>query len=603
MKRTTIFNFGLAIQAFLGTLFALSIVFWGIAIAQTIIPVTPVLPVSSASSVSSVIGSGLFSPISLERNRIVYQEYEAEGGGIWSIKPDGTDPRELADHGWFPSFSPGGRKIAFSDWYDDGIWVMNADGSNPRKLTNFGTAPTWSPDESQIAFATGGRYCTNQRLWIMNADGTGLQKLSDKPGHKPHWSPNGSKILYNHPCRSEVWVIDPDGSNEKCISTRAMHASWSSNGDKIIYTSTDWRIWIMDLNGLNCRPVSQSKGLHGRMNGDGDRIVFESVDGGLIITTLSGVENRITTWGYAPDWLIGKVELPYPEKKPVFTGVGLIPWSEIADGYATTDPAYRFSVVDAPFGGILDIFGNFDHLRTAQVAKYKVLYAKWTNESTPPSTSDFQELSQAWSNYKWDPLKGKYVLYPVGLDNRGYYIIPPETEDWYLDDLLIQWDTRSFADGKYTLKLKACQASEGNVELDSKFNTLVLMIDNTQPDIAISNIYHNGAEVDSCSIVEMSSLSDPLSFKIKAWDNELHLRQYSLTAHYGDNSSVQIFQEKYVPVASNKWGGVGSRTVSFDKWPISCAYQIRLSATTRTIDGYKYLHRKEYSKHLTLTVR
>lgn len=522
------------------------------------------------------------------------------GGGIWSINPDGTDAVELSDHGWFAQYSPGGTKIAFSEWYDDGIWVMDADGSNQRKLTDFGSTPSWSPDESQIVFQTGGTDAVNRRLWIMNADGTDPIQLSDNPADFPHWSPNGSKILYNGWTPSaSIWMIESDGSGETLISEAGLGPSWSSDGTEILFTSyVDNRIWIMDADGTNLRSVSTSIGVLASMNPDGDQVVFES-SGGLIVTTLDGDETLISEVGYSPDWLVGDTSPPYPSQQPIFSGVGLVPWSEIEDGYATTAPEYFFYVVDAPFGGTLNIFGNFDHARSRRIAEYKVLFAKWDDE-IEPSPGDFQELRQSWSNYKWNPIEGEYELFSVGPDDEGIYSVPPDTEDWYLDDLLIQWKTTDFEDGKYTLKLQAFRRTGGEVWLNPSFNNLVLMIDNTRPKVEISQIFYDGEEVDTCAIVEMASPGDTLTFRITAWDNELHLRKYSLRAHYGDNQSFTITSESYVSVPSREWGGVADLDVDHSDWPTTCAYQFRLQGWTRTTDGYKYLQYKEYNKHITI---
>jgi hypothetical protein len=334
------------------------------------------------------------------------------------------------------------------------------------------------------------------------------------------------------------------------------------------------------------------------VNPDGDLVVFESSTGGLIVTTLVGVETVILEVGHSPDWLFGDTAPPYPSQ-PIFSGVGLVPWSEIEDGYATTEPEYLFYVVDAPFGGTLNIFGNFDHARSRRIARYKVLFAKWDGEFEP-SPGDFQELRQSWSNYKWNPTEGEYELFPVGPDDEGRYSVPPDTEDWYLDDLLVQWKTTDFEDGKYTLKLQAFRRLGGEVWLSPSFNQLVLMIDNTKPKVEISQIFYDGTEVDTCAIVEMASPTDPLTFRITAWDNELHLRKYFLRAHYGDNESFTITSENYTSVPSREWGGVEDLDVVYADWPETCAYQFRLQGWTRTTDGYKHLQYREYNKHITI---
>ena len=76
-----------------------------------------------------------------------------------------------------PSWSPDGRRIAFSSFRDvrdgaPGIYVMDADGKNQTKLTNDNYPnqwPTWSPDGRRIAFSSfrGVRW----DIFVMDADG------------------------------------------------------------------------------------------------------------------------------------------------------------------------------------------------------------------------------------------------------------------------------------------------------------------------------------------------------------------------------------------------------------------------------------------------
>lgn len=116
-----------------------------------------------------------------------------------------------------PSPSPapmvlgGAQRIAFISDREDGvtlqIWTMNPDGTDPRQLT-FGPGdkshPRWSPDGTKLLYAApGGRDQYGNDLGIdiyaMSADRTGEPtNLTNSPGddNEPRWSPDGSTVAF-----------------------------------------------------------------------------------------------------------------------------------------------------------------------------------------------------------------------------------------------------------------------------------------------------------------------------------------------------------------------------------------------------------------------
>ena len=203
------------------------------------------------------------------------------------------------------------------------IFVMDADGSNQRPLTKntgFCGVPVWSPDGRQIVFQCTDdveRTATERpwQLFVMNADGSGMRQLLRTASNDqvPHWSPDGKRLVF-HSNRSgvdQLYTMDAGGGPATQVTTTAAansSASWSRDGRHLIFHSErsgrpsdiyrmpagggeavrlttsgpehgvpyyspdgraitfqarsdgSWRVWLMDADGRNQRPLGASPG-------------------------------------------------------------------------------------------------------------------------------------------------------------------------------------------------------------------------------------------------------------------------------------------------------------------------------------------------------
>ncbi len=163
------------------------------------------------------------------------------------LKTLGIDQEgKLALQAW-PSWSPDGRRFAFSSTHDGNqeIYTALADGTDLVRLTQhpgLDGHPSWSPDGQKIAFATdrwGGL-----ELASIRPDGTGLTRLTTSPGldDYPVYSPDGSRLAFvsNRDGQFEIYVAASDGSGAFNLShhpLRDTFPTWTPDSRGVTFLS------------------------------------------------------------------------------------------------------------------------------------------------------------------------------------------------------------------------------------------------------------------------------------------------------------------------------------------------------------------------------
>jgi Tol biopolymer transport system component len=189
---------------------------------------------------------------------------------IWSMRPDGSDQREVtapvAGRVERPgSFSPDGAWLAFTRGRDSeleqarlrtsqAVWVMRPDGSDQHKLADRAQDPAFSPDARRIAFASdrdrngrlnyGDRAFFANDLYVMSSDGSSPRRLTRTNALNeqiPAWMPSGEQIAYQRGKQYQnaqtmkVLRANSDGSCARIVAASPGPDAWPW------YSAPAWR--------------------------------------------------------------------------------------------------------------------------------------------------------------------------------------------------------------------------------------------------------------------------------------------------------------------------------------------------------------------------
>lgn len=246
-----------------------------------------------------VAGGCMFAPLAAHAASNVRPIVYVNGldGHVVSIKPDGTDRHDYGP-GFLPKMSPDGTKIAFtrdtSDYAARDLYAVNTDGTDLHKVSDHVYTPgspsqsfTWSPDNTKLVFKvesgyfdphTGSAY---KEIATASVDGTNQTQLThDDAGvnnMSPNWSPDGSKILYNH--NTDLYMMNADGSNQHLVVGGATDGSWAPDSTKILFLEVGVGVRTADLDGGN-RVTLSAVGNDARWSPSGDKIVMEAPECG-----------------------------------------------------------------------------------------------------------------------------------------------------------------------------------------------------------------------------------------------------------------------------------------------------------------------------------
>ena len=186
-------------------------------------------------------------------------------GGSNSVNLTADSPAIDSD----PAFSPDGDRIAFYSARDGGgVFVMGATGENPKRVASAGFHITWSPDGKRLAFSSEGmrnsvtQIPTQSRLYIVDLDSRTQRALGPNNALQPSWSPHRDRIAYfatrGGGAATDIWTLPVTGGDPVRVTNDEhvnLSPAWSPSGEWLYFTSDRagttnlWRVRIDEGSG------------------------------------------------------------------------------------------------------------------------------------------------------------------------------------------------------------------------------------------------------------------------------------------------------------------------------------------------------------------
>jgi Tol biopolymer transport system component len=195
-------------------------------------------PLSYRSAVSSRDGKQIFAVGMEARGELV--RYDANSRQFLPLLP--------GIHAFDPSWSADGKWVAYTAYPDHALWRSRSDGTDPLQLTfppGQVFAPSISADGKQVVYInSAGAIC------LIGMDGGSPPTIVEKDGASPHWSPDGSLLVFlDHGASRHIHVLDLRTRRNSLVpaSTGLLNPQWVGDDRLVAGTEDFTKLMVFDV--------------------------------------------------------------------------------------------------------------------------------------------------------------------------------------------------------------------------------------------------------------------------------------------------------------------------------------------------------------------